>query len=1352
MIIRGARSKAARTTLLSASHSRFYSRPSKPANAPAFAAHHAHQDLSLPFFNTSPSSSSTTSAEMASFLTREGPYSVLPPPLPTAQPSAATPSATTPEPETWYTDTQTQDLLAVINACLHNLYDVQRAKSIFDRMRERPNHPGLDTRVYNAFIHAYINMATTKDPGNREYWVEGAWELYETMKTGDNDRILPNAGTYAALLVAWVRFNPDTNTPVHTDLATKPSVLLATLVERGLSVEKVVAHPFITSDEEAAQLVRMLTKVAYENGMSKTVAELTAVESVGSSFPDVLEGVPDVRPVELERIQKDETNPDGPPKKVSEMPFNLSNLRKHLSQITLARRVLPEDLVARQKLIEDSVYDVARQRLQHEYEQMKNLEAGKGQGLKDKRIQRWMWEWHMKLRERIGTEIKNITAFEKKNYSYGRPKAHLKYQAEMISPYLALVNAERLSLLTIMELMTLHDTGGVTDGMKTARAVIAVGKAVEAEYKAQMCKRNHIAVPSSTRSSDISVFSNLGYSNLQERRVAAARLMEDGEAWTAPWSVHTRARVGGVLIDCLMDTAKVQRTAVDKKDGKILTEEQPAFYHSYEYVQGQRLGVIKLNQEVAAHMANEWTIDTVHPRHLPMLVKPKPWLNYNDGGYLYHKTYAMRFKGSREQQAYLKHASDAGQCELVYAGLDVLGSTPWKINRKIFDVVLEVWNRGDRWGKLPPATFDEPEPDALPPDADSRKRADWSHAMKLYNQAKQSNHSHRCSVNYKIEIARTFLGETFYQPHNLDFRGRAYPVPPHLNHIGDDLSRGLLMFAEKKPLGERGFRWLKIHIANLYGFDKASFDERVQWVEDRLADVYDSANNPINGKRWWLEADDPWQCLAASMELRDAIESGDPLAFESSLPVHQDGTCNGLQHYAALGGDPEGAAQVNLQKADRPSDVYTYVGRMVERIMEEDEKKGDPMAILLKGKISRKVVKQTVMTTVYGVTFIGARDQIERQLRDRKDIPPEHCWGAATYLARKVLACIGDLFYGAKHIMTWLNLCARLIAKSIPMDRLQEMIVAENEQAKAKQDKRRRKDLGSKHKVLKREQMTSVVWTTPMGLPIAQPYRKATRKQVKTALQTVLITDPNSLAEVNSSKQATAFPPNFIHSLDATHMMLTALECRQQGLTFASVHDSYWTHACSIDQMSGIIRDTFIALHSSDVLMRLHKEFLTRYANYKIPLISLGAPKFMRDLRAAGARIYCTPEQAEKLQGIRELLEVSETATPTVDESKAQDTVQSLLGKDAAELDDKARLKKLADMLNGESAKTTKKAAEDEDDVEVEDPTEDVSSVDKQAMVDLLGKFVNLTDILPPLPPKGTFRVEDIKESPYFFS
>lgn len=80
----------------------------------------------------------------------------------------------------------------------------------------------------------------------------------------------------------------------------------------------------------------------------------------------------------------------------------------------------------------------------------------------------------------------------------------------------------------------------------------------------------------------------------------------------------------------------------------------------------------------------------------------------------------------------------------------------------------------------------------------------------------------------------------------MDFRGRAYPIPPHLNHIGDDLSRGLLLFAEAKPLGERGLRWLKIHLANLCGFDKGSFDERVQFVENHLTEIYDSAERPLD--------------------------------------------------------------------------------------------------------------------------------------------------------------------------------------------------------------------------------------------------------------------------------------------------------------------------------------------------------------------------------------------------------------------------------------------------------------------------------------------------------------------------
>ena len=273
------------------------------------------------------------------------------------------------------------------------------------------------------------------------------------------------------------------------------------------------------------------------------------------------------------------------------------------------------------------------------------------------------------------------------------------------------------------------------------------------------------------------------------------------------------------------------------------------------------------------------------------------------------------------------------------------------------------------------------------------------------------------------------------------------------------------------------------------------------------------------------------------MELRSALESPDPYAYESNFPVHQDGTCNGLQHYAALGGDTQGAKQVNLGATDRPSDVYSYVAAMVQEKVKEDAAKGVKHAIMLDGKITRKVVKQTVMTTVYGVTFIGAREQIERQLKEAKGIPDEECWAAAAYVAKKVIGCIGDLFSGAQDIQTWLNLCARLIAKSIPPARISAALSAPKERGG-----RSKKPLAADR--TKNEQMTAVVWTTPLGLPIVQPYRKTKRKQVATSLQTVYISDPNAPAIVNSLKQASAFPPNFIHSLDATHMMLTALECQ----------------------------------------------------------------------------------------------------------------------------------------------------------------------------------------------------------------
>jgi DNA-directed RNA polymerase len=113
----------------------------------------------------------------------------------------------------------------------------------------------------------------------------------------------------------------------------------------------------------------------------------------------------------------------------------------------------------------------------------------------------------------------------------------------------------------------------------------------------------------------------------------------------------------------------------------------------------------------------------------------------------------MRFKESQEQKTYMAEADKEGKIELVYAGLDALGETPWKINRGIFDVVLQVWNSGERMGKIPPAEYDEPEP-ILKPEPTIHEKSIHIMQHKLWAQRKAANHSDRCGVNYKIEIAR----------------------------------------------------------------------------------------------------------------------------------------------------------------------------------------------------------------------------------------------------------------------------------------------------------------------------------------------------------------------------------------------------------------------------------------------------------------------------------------------------------------------------------------------------------------------------------------------------------------------
>jgi DNA-directed RNA polymerase, mitochondrial len=156
---------------------------------------------------------------------------------------------------------------------------------------------------------------------------------------------------------------------------------------------------------------------------------------------------------------------------------------------------------------------------------------------------------------------------------------------------------------------------------------------------------------------------------------------------------------------------------------------------------------------------------------------------------------------------------------------------------------------------------------------------------------------------------------------------------------------------------------------------------------------------------------------------------------------------------------------------------------------------------------------------------------------------------------------IGDLFTGAKGTMNWLTTCARLI---------------------------------SQHGY-------PVAWISPIGLPAIQPYRQRKAATLVTLLQTVTIVNNSDDLPIHRQRQVSAFPPNYIHSLDSSHMLLTALEMDRRGLTFSAVHDSFWTHPCDIDEMNEILREVFVDLYSQPLLERLQETWQMRYPTLEFP-------------------------------------------------------------------------------------------------------------------------------------------------------
>lgn len=542
-------------------------------------------------------------------------------------------------------------------------------------------------------------------------------------------------------------------------------------------------------------------------------------------------------------------------------------------------------------------------------------------------------------------------------------------------------------------------------------------------------------------------------------------------------------------------------------------------------------------------------------------------------------------------------ALEAPVSQLDLDAVNAVQATPWRINTYTLDTMMTAWANDVRlpgiekaitkdlpdklglaaWLALPAGEMTDEglkkaqnEAWAAMPDDDRKEHVRRRADIHKFNASAKGRE--RAMLDY-LGIADEMRDEpAIYFPHNRCFRGRIHPLigaGPHPQ--ANDMGKSLLMFAEGFPLGREGLFWLCVRAANCGGQDKLSLNERVEWAYEHRDSIVAAGNDPF-ADLWWASegVDDPWQLLATCRELALAWALTDPTEFHSHLPVPMDGTCNGLQHLAAMGLDQIGADATNLTKVmgqdgktPMRQDIYLEVRDAVRAIIETDAAAGHEQALQWHGKLEgsrgRKIVKRAVMTTPYGVTDRGIREQL---IKDGHTAEIEQSGPAADYLKDCLVTALSQTVSSAKSIMAWAQTAADRLAKAgLPFE-----------------------------------------WTTPSGSTVRQAYHLTSERRVKTLSGSLVLHEEMKDAGLNSRKQAAGAAPNLIHSFDAAHLSMTVAKAAKQGIkAFSMIHDSYGTHAGNTGKLSRILRETFVDIYSTDQLARVRAEIATQHPHVDLP-------------------------------------------------------------------------------------------------------------------------------------------------------
>jgi DNA-directed RNA polymerase len=679
----------------------------------------------------------------------------------------------------------------------------------------------------------------------------------------------------------------------------------------------------------------------------------------------------------------------------------------------------------------------------------------------------------------------------------------------------------------------------IIDALSTERMLtgtcIAVGRAVEDEILLADLAENN---PDFLRTVQKKTFKRVGQKFKRRFAREAAKAVD---LVTKRWAKADALAVGLLLVEML-----ASRTGVIELITKL-------------NARGRRYCVIQPSKEI-----RKWIKDcheyheTLEPMFLPMVEKPLEWNNPWVGGYASLEWKPRPLVKSRSK-SYQESLSSTLSPQ-VYSAVNFVQNTPWAIDTYIRDLVKECWKEGLPLDGLPPSRDEELPTKPVDIDTNQEARRNWRKQAAKVHFLNESYESQRLLTLKSLFVADKMAEHKYlWFPHQLDFRGRGYPLPLFLHPQGVSYAKAMLRFADGKPLNDDAAQYpLYLQVANKYGLDKKPIKERLRWVEENRRAIESIASDPWSN-RMWTEADEPFAFVAACREIAGLWKHGK--GFVSSLPIAMDATTQGLQIYSMLLRDPVAAVATNVMPSDAPSDPYQFVAdKVIAKLVTSD----DPMAKeLLRFGIDRTTTKRQTMTLPYGLTLhscIGyTREWLEDKIRKQGHNPfGLEMYKPVAFLGKIIWESIGDVVGSAQRGMKFIRDCMSVLI----------------------------------------EHDVTPFWMTPIGFPVRMRYENYDVITVSTRIgakaKVLSLRQENGVQ--SKRKALNGGPANYIHSLDGFGGLLghTVNMCAANGIHhLGSVHDQILTLSGDYMKVSSCVREATVDIFSRDLLREFREGVLT---------------------------------------------------------------------------------------------------------------------------------------------------------------